>query len=150
MSYRFRRVPVTPEMNPFQRKVGCDQGVFSGREPQHRAVVSDSKLDRVMPSATRRKGLCHMANAGDKRFFRKGHDVNNIRDSRADVEVASAPRARPRCCKSPVFSGQGERQGRNLSQGGCGYPPSVTREFVDRGNPVCYRKPVISLNLWPS
>lgn len=53
MSNGFRRVPRSSEMNAFKTKIGGDQGLVTGRNPQHGAIVSDpgnhvTSLDGVL------------------------------------------------------------------------------------------------------
>ena len=84
MAHRFGRMPVAPEVNAFQRKVGRDQGFLSRREAQHGAVVSNSGEDHAscrpdtrvrMPSPM---GFRHAANLGNQRFFRQRHGLITI------------------------------------------------------------------------
>jgi hypothetical protein len=82
-------VPVAPEVNAFQRKVGRDQnfetsGFVSRQQAQHGAVVSYPRKDGISCGADTsvRPPLFatprHAANLGNQRFFGKRHDDTNI------------------------------------------------------------------------
>jgi len=63
----FGRMPVPPEMNAFEGKVGRDQGVLLRPQTQHGAVVSNSGEDLRGASAAGESG--YAADPGDQRFF---------------------------------------------------------------------------------
>ena len=74
---RFRRVPVAPEVNAFQREVGRDQNSVSGTRPgSSRSTAQSSPIPAEMvvtwcrPAARPRLGGSrHTANLGNQRFF---------------------------------------------------------------------------------
>ena len=137
MADRFRRMPVAPEVNAFQREVGRDQGFVSRRQAQHGAVISNSGEDRTVraESTPTSGGFRHAANLGNQRFFGKRHGATTI-----------PPVVRWQPFLSAGFTAirdLGKRTSGNLSLGAPGYPAFGNRKMpyclVDRGNPVCYR-----------
>src|SRR5215472_15600976 len=63
-------MPVAPEVNSFERKIGGDQRVVARRQLEQGAIVANSGNN--LPSSARLA-----ANSGNQRFFRERQDVSN-------------------------------------------------------------------------
>jgi len=50
MANRFGRMPVPPEMNPFEAEIRGDQHFVFGPQPQHRTVISDAGEEGTIPA----------------------------------------------------------------------------------------------------
>jgi hypothetical protein len=73
MSHRLGSMPLAAEMNPFQAKVGGDQGFMTGRKPEYGRIVADTSPDAI-------SGARLLANPGDQGFFAKRQSEANIDD----------------------------------------------------------------------
>ena len=71
MSHRFGSMPLTPEMDPFQREVSSDQDLMTRRKPEYGRIVADTGHDAI--SRTRLT-----AKPGDQGFFQKRQSEANI------------------------------------------------------------------------
>jgi len=72
MANRFGRMPVPPEMNPFEAEIRGDQHFVFGPQPQHRTVISDAGEEGTIP-APRASLERHSADVGNESFFWNRH-----------------------------------------------------------------------------
>ena len=76
MSYGFRGVPLTPEVNAFEGKVGGDQNFVTGWNAQDGSVIPDSERDTSDATPARK-----LANPPNYRLFRVGHRCSHYTET---------------------------------------------------------------------
>jgi hypothetical protein len=79
-------MPLSPEVDIFQGKVGRDQHFVPWGQPQHGAVIANTDFHGTLMA------LAGLANSGDERLFWQGHGDHYI-DSDSDRGMATKWRA---------------------------------------------------------
>src|SRR5664279_195836 len=88
MPYRFCRVPLTAEMHPLKREIGCYDDIFVGSGPQDGAVVANAHA-KLAPRRTRAR-----LNRRDKAQFRMTRLAGALHHQVQAYRATSLPSAR--------------------------------------------------------
>jgi putative transposase len=97
MPNRFRRMPIPPEMNAFQRQICSDQRFLARQQTKHGAVISNSGQDSGVGFAWTWMESSQSPDSRNQRFFSDGHRALNIRWTRHfGARICGELRGRPR------------------------------------------------------
>src|SRR6266849_6114650 len=76
MSYGFRGVPLTPEVDAFEEKVGGDENFVTRLNAQDGSVIPDPEWDTSNATLARK-----LANPPNYRLFRVGHRCSHYTET---------------------------------------------------------------------